>query len=347
MKRYVITIIFLTILSSSYSQDTILDIDGNVYTTINVANQTWLKQNLKVTRFNNGDLIEEVLDTMFWTLTSIPTSEYYEVPYHTYYRGDNELLERYGRLYNWYVNKDERNVCPVGWKVPTSRDFYELISYYDTTALELLTYDDLVTNGDFISTVSGGMFRSVEYWDEGFEGTNETGFSVYPNGSLEYWGGTLSTNKYWGEEFFSSFWTKDTVDYDIDGGYKTRGWSFHFIEDYIRKYPSWRTQGYGIRCIKDTTKPIIIDTTTQGSIDTIRYVPEIEPIIHPNPTPDNVVFTSNDTYIGFEYTIFSVNGDVVRKGIIESISQTINLTNLSNGMYIFRLKDKTFKIIKN
>ena len=38
-------------------QTRIIDADGNMYTSVTIGNQVWLKENLKTTRYNNGDLI--------------------------------------------------------------------------------------------------------------------------------------------------------------------------------------------------------------------------------------------------------------------------------------------------
>lgn len=44
-----------------------------------------------------------------------------------------EGANTYGALYNWYavdtLSNRNKNVCPVGWHVPSQQDFLELINY--------------------------------------------------------------------------------------------------------------------------------------------------------------------------------------------------------------------------
>ena len=43
--------------SSFYFGSTITDLDGNIYRTIQIGSQEWMVDNLKVSRYRNGDLI--------------------------------------------------------------------------------------------------------------------------------------------------------------------------------------------------------------------------------------------------------------------------------------------------
>lgn len=85
-------------------KSTIQDIDGNEYRTVKIGEQIWLAENLRTTRFQNG---EEV------STGYIPDDD------------DSNLLT-YGRLYNWQDVNDERNICPEGWRVASDEDWKNL-----------------------------------------------------------------------------------------------------------------------------------------------------------------------------------------------------------------------------
>jgi hypothetical protein len=72
----------------------VADYDGNLYDTIVIGNQVWLKQNLKTTHDNNGTLISEVTSNSSWA--ALTTSG------RCYYNNDSaSYASVYGVLYNW------------------------------------------------------------------------------------------------------------------------------------------------------------------------------------------------------------------------------------------------------
>lgn len=87
----------------------VTDIDGNVYHTVTIGTQVWMVENLKVTKYRNGDLIGTT------TPATLDISGEAEPKYQWVYDGKESNVSTYGRLYTWYAITDNRNVCPKGW----------------------------------------------------------------------------------------------------------------------------------------------------------------------------------------------------------------------------------------
>lgn len=104
--------------------DQVSDIDGNVYTIIEISSQFWLQENLKTTKFKNGESISQVNGESWDNLN---TAAYCS------YDNNEENASTYGYLYNWYAVNDERNVCPEGFHIPTIDEWTTL----SLTGLEL------------------------------------------------------------------------------------------------------------------------------------------------------------------------------------------------------------------
>ncbi len=140
----------VTSFSCVHSQ--VKDIDGNTYKTVKIGNQIWFAEDLKVTRFNNGDIIPDL--TNDWTSMSIKAladenlTESY--PALSYYDNDISLPP----LYNGYVAIDNRNVCPTGYKVPSLRDINILVQFLGglkSTGLNLKSKNDWIHGGNNLS----------------------------------------------------------------------------------------------------------------------------------------------------------------------------------------------------
>ena len=101
----------------------IKDIDGNTYKTVKIGKQHWMAENLKTTRYQNGDLIGTT------TSLAIDISNESNPKYQWAYEGNESFVESYGRLYTWYAATDERNVCPKTWHIPSDEEWSILTSY--------------------------------------------------------------------------------------------------------------------------------------------------------------------------------------------------------------------------
>ncbi|MEI7830048.1 MAG: fibrobacter succinogenes major paralogous domain-containing protein [Prolixibacteraceae bacterium] len=99
----------------------ISDIDGNVYKTVRIGDQIWMAENLKVTKYRNGIAIPNVTVSTTWaSLTSGAWCDF----------GNNTTVgATYGHLYNYFTVIDSRQLCPVGYHIPSSAEWTTITDY--------------------------------------------------------------------------------------------------------------------------------------------------------------------------------------------------------------------------
>ena len=102
------------------------DIDGNKYNTVTIGDQLWMAENLRTTKYNDNTPIPLVTGNSEWTAMSGPGFSWYNNDPASY-------KTRYGALYNWYTLDDAsnggKNVCPIGWQVPSDEEWTTLSDY--------------------------------------------------------------------------------------------------------------------------------------------------------------------------------------------------------------------------
>ncbi|MBP8042349.1 MAG: fibrobacter succinogenes major paralogous domain-containing protein [Bacteroidales bacterium] len=138
---------------------TVKDYEGNVYNTVKIGNQCWLKENLRSTKYNDGATIPNVTDGTTWANLTTPAYCWYDNNYATY-------GSVYGALYNWYTVETEK-LCPIGWHVPSDAEWTELTGFL---------------GGE---SVAGGKLKETgtTHWVSPNTGaTNVTGFTALPGG---------------------------------------------------------------------------------------------------------------------------------------------------------------------
>ena len=99
----------------------VVDVDGNIYQTVTIGDQEWMAENLRVSKYKNGDAIPTGLTNSEWQSA---TQGAYAI-----FDNDEDMLEAYGKLYNWYAVDDSRGLCPEGWSVPSHDDWTQLVDY--------------------------------------------------------------------------------------------------------------------------------------------------------------------------------------------------------------------------
>ncbi len=72
---------------------------------------------------------------------------------------------------------------------------------------------------------------------------------------------------------------------------------------------------------------------------------ELDKMVYPNPT--NSYLSINGEFIrDLEYKLFSTTGTLLMTGKLDSKSQVINISHLPSNIYILKIGDKTFKVLK-
>jgi uncharacterized protein (TIGR02145 family) len=197
--------------------NTVKDIDGNVYTTVTIGGKTWMVENLKTTRYSNGDLIANVSDNTAWV--GLTTGAYCN------YDNNTANASTYGRLYNYYAVNDSRALAPKGWHIATDDEWLEL-----ETAL-----------GGW--RIAGGPLKETgtAHWASPNTGaTNSSKFTALPGGVRKNDGpfNVLGTAGYWwtATEFNSANAWVHTMDYS-------------YTEVYSLYIP--KRIGCAVRCVKN------------------------------------------------------------------------------------------------
>jgi uncharacterized protein (TIGR02145 family) len=106
-----------------------------------IGSQTWMKNNLDVSTFNNGDQIVEVK-----TMEELLNANKQKIAAWCYYDFNNSNGNIFGKLYNYYTIIDKRSVAPDGFRIPAMKDWNNLIEY---------------AGGD---EIAGLKLRGTEHW---------------------------------------------------------------------------------------------------------------------------------------------------------------------------------------
>ncbi|MBK8484994.1 MAG: fibrobacter succinogenes major paralogous domain-containing protein [Saprospiraceae bacterium] len=195
------------------------DQNGNVYKTITIGTQTWMAENLRVTRYRNFDQMFNVNDNISWSAVINGAYCNYDNTY------DTEKIETYGRLYNWFAVEDSRNIAPSGWHVPTDAEW--------TTLINLLGGEG----------VAGGKMKEMgtNHWNSPNSGaTNESAFSAMPSGERLY-----NDGLFYGFSTNGNYWTSTK-----DGIFVIYR-NLSFTNAFCSRRATRPQSGFAVRLIKD------------------------------------------------------------------------------------------------
>jgi uncharacterized protein (TIGR02145 family) len=214
-----IILIMVTGCKKTDEPETVTDIDGNVYKTVALATQTWLAENLKTTKYNDGSQIPDVTAKSQWD--NLTTDAY------CWYNNDAAANKAtYGALYNWYA-VDTKKLCPAGWHVPSDAEWTTLIEFLD--------------GRDY----AGGKMKEkgTTHWSApNTDASDEYGFKALPAGD-RYPG---SGYEFWGIGEYCALWSSTS----------STTTTAEFLEAYYDSGSTYQTGtnkrfGFSVRCIKN------------------------------------------------------------------------------------------------
>ena len=308
MKKTILLFIIIILLAQTMKSQTITDIDGNVYNTINIGSQVWTKENLKVTHYANGDLIPNVMVETDWSNLTTGALSYWGIDSTTY-------APIYGALYNWYAVEDSRNLCPVNWHVPSNTEWNIMTKFLDNT-VDTSTAIWPIWQGTDI----GLQLKDTSLLWSGGGGSNISNFSGLPGGSRHSLGIFSCVGS------TGSWWT--STDVDTLAWYRSlTGIMPTVMYDYVVK-----GVGISVRCIKDSLISQINEDNVKKQLQ-----------FFPNPAINYLTIRITQKSL---IEILNIEGQIINVIKCESEETSIDVSNLSSGIYIIKAKTDNGTVIK-
>jgi uncharacterized protein (TIGR02145 family) len=197
---------------------TMTDQEGNVYKSIIIGTQEWMAENLKTRYYGNGEVIPSAANCC---------SHYYDF--------DESYSCPHGMTYSWYVCTDSRQLCPVGWHVPSDAEWTILTDFLGGNEIaggRMKSIGNLTDSSGFWLSPNGGA-------------SNSSGFSALPSGAFSHNmnGGfmeflSMNNNGY--------YWSSTSINAE-SSYYRVLTYN---SESIIRNYYS-KLSEYSVRCVRD------------------------------------------------------------------------------------------------
>jgi len=144
------------------SISSVTDIDGNIYQTVQIGTQCWLRSDLKVTKYRNGDSI------LSYSCNGVSSAGAFR-------NYNNQNVNNGFKIYNYYAVDDDRGLCPTGWHVPSNQEWNTLVYFLDQNSDTTTSYLSVNAGGALKSTATQPTPRA---WNSPNIGaTNSSGFS--------------------------------------------------------------------------------------------------------------------------------------------------------------------------
>ena len=233
---------------------TVTDIDSNTYNTVQIGNQCWMKENLRTTRYANGDSI------------SIGTESSEITPYRYSPNNDANNVPTYGYLYNWLAvmhgtssssanPSGVQGICPNGWHVPSDAEWTQLTDYVGSQVQYQCDNNSDYKAKALASTTGWTSSTTICAVGNDPSSNNATGFSVLPAGNYGLYLGFGD-----GALFWSASETNDHNAYSRTLSYGS---------SLVLRFDDGKYHGFSVRCVRDATSSVSLLTVTTNTVSSI------------------------------------------------------------------------------
>jgi len=209
--------------------------EGQVYNTLQIFSQCWLKENLNI-----GTMINSYIGTLSGGggQTDNDTIEKY------CYNNDPVNCIKFGGLYEWnemmqYTTQEgTQGICPPGWHLPTDEEWKVLEGEADS--MYGIGDPEWDIAHDFRGYDAGTNLKTTNGWKAEGNGIDLFGFSGLPGGSVD------GVGQSWHIGSFGSWWTS-TKNY-TDNSWHRR---LNCLSPEVGRYSPNLQIGFSVRCLQD------------------------------------------------------------------------------------------------
>jgi uncharacterized protein (TIGR02145 family) len=286
--------------------DTLLDVrDGQYYLTVLIGTDCWFKQNL-----NYGNMV--VSDS-----TGTPHSNV----------SNNSIPEKYvqynnianasilGGLYDgqelmeYVITTGGQGLCPAGWHVSTDAEWANLI----TNAGANMVTASGGNGGNKLKKIGVGVATGI--------GTDDVGFSALMGGDRDSYG------IFYGMNQRAIFWTSTLASPTTLYHYTL--WVENDTIERLTNPPS--PTAFSCRCVLNSGTGI---NNFENDLDILTF---------PNPAKTFINVQATNYSKPIKYSILNATGQIIKTGTINGSITTVDISDISDGIYLLRFTDSSLK----
>lgn len=204
-----------------------VEYEGQVYHTIQIFSQCWLKENLNVGTMVPGT--NNQLDNGI--------KEKY------CYNNETDSCTKYGGLYQWNemmqyaTQQGAQGICPAGWHLPTDEEWKILEGAADS----LFGIGESIWDGSGVRGYNSGIdLKTTTGWNYNGNGTDLFGFSGAPGGLRMISGGFTDLN-------LAGYWWTSSMEGANNSWFRSMGYN----EGGFYRLNDSRATGFSVRCIRN------------------------------------------------------------------------------------------------